>query len=843
MLPPALTVVISLLLVAAIGYLIGSATGKRTASSTSTALLRRVQRERDELNGKLLETESDRDALRAQLERGELERDAADESASTAAAELKRREEVLAESQARLHATRDEIEALRSENSALEHQLIDRQTALDITMSDCEAHAGRLQEVTRELEALRRQVAESSASAANADGVDVGALRLDLERLGGQLNNQGGQLREALQTLAARDEETARLQQELEAAQANTATLAAENGSQEIGLLSRDGDIRAAVTELEEAHITIVDLETRHDDEIRWRDARITELEAAPQATTEVEIWLAEVRQELAESEEERAQLTSERDEATQRLAAMEDQISGGGERVSRLQGELDELERRYGQQVREPADEVQQLRQRLEERTEEIQRLRDERQSSGERIDRDGEELRQANTRIDNLTAEHDELAASLAALTGDFQERAEALRAARDEARTLEADYVVQIERRDQQLKEMQARADAVGTRLLDTQEQGRAHVLHIEELNDSLLALEARMARNGERRVELDRLLAELTEQNQRQTEEAEAILAERDSSIERLEQRTAQQTEMLARRDQQVKNDRERIESLQAEVEEHTAATERSLRERDLEMDRLRRTLEAQLEEIRTSGETVRRLDQEVTGLRSTLDQERAQALDAQAQLGTRISELQAAETAQARTQALAESMQADMAEMEVSYERRLRERQLERDGIAGMLRDREAELAEHLLQTEHAKDDAEVAETRIERRNARIETLEAQMIRSDDTRERLLRELHEREIEGRQMRTLLRVEPPTGDDLTAIKGIGSKTAELLNATGIFTYNQIADWNQSDVEWIEAREPRLIGRIRLEEWVQGARAAAQGQFGAGYGPTTE
>ncbi len=334
-----------------------------------------------------------------------------------------------------------------------------------------------------------------------------------------------------------------------------------------------------------------------------------------------------------------------------------------------------------------------------------------------------------------------------------------------------------------------------------------------------------------------------LPKLTEQNQRQTEEAEAILAELDSSIERLEQRTAQQTEMLARRDQQVKNDRERIESLQAEVEEHTAATERSLRERDLEMDRLRRTLEAQLEEIRTSGETVRRLDQEVTGLRSTLDQERAQALDAQTQLGTRISELQAAETAQARTQALAESMQADMAKMEVSYERRLRERQLERDGIAGMLRDREAELAEHLLQTEHAKDDAEVAETRIERRNARIETLEAQMIRSDDTRERLLRELHEREIEGRQMRTLLRVEPPTGDDLTAIKGIGSKTAELLNATGIFTYNQIADWNQSDVEWIDAREPRLIGRIRLEEWVQGARAAAQGQFGAGYGPTTE
>ncbi len=70
-------------------------------------------------------------------------------------------------------------------------------------------------------------------------------------------------------------------------------------------------------------------------------------------------------------------------------------------------------------------------------------------------------------------------------------------------------------------------------------------------------------------------------------------------------------------------------------------------------------------------------------------------------------------------------------------------------------------------------------------------------------------------------------------------MTAIKGTGSKTADLLNGAGIFTYAQIASWTQTDVEWIEAREPRLAGRIRLEEWVQSAREIARDEFGTGFG----
>ncbi len=837
MLSPALTVVISLLVVAAIGYLIGSATGKRTASRGPTAMMRRLRVERDELGTKLVETKADRDALRAQLEHDDLERDSGSVSASE---ELHLRDEALAELQVRLNSTEDEVEAMRSENSALEHRLADRQTALDITMSDREVHAGRLQEVTRELETLRRQAADSSSALAESGGADGETLKSDLDRLRSQLNNQGGQLRVALQTLVTRDEELGQLRSELESERLDRPL---DADGQLLGALTSDDRTRAAIGELEEARATAAELEARHLDETRWRDERIAELEAEPGTASEVETWLAEARQGLAESEEDRARLALERDEASERLAALEDHVSGGGDRVSRLQEELDELERRYTQQLSELDAEVQQLRQRLEERTEEIQRLRDERQLSGERIDRDGDELRQASAQVEALRAERDELTASLTALTGDFQQRAEALRGAREEAKTLENDYVVQIERRDQQLKEIQSRTDSIGARLLDSQEQTRAHVLHIEELNESLHTLEARLARDGERRVDLDRQVAELTEENQRQAEEAAVSLDERNTTVERLEERLTQQTEMLGRRDLQVRNDRDRIESLQTDIEERTAAGERSLRERDLEMDRLRRTLEAQLDEIRTADETVQRLELEVTGLRAMLDQERTQATEAQSQLGSRVSELQAAETTQARNHALVQSLQADLTDLEASYERRLRERQLELDGIAGMLRDREAELAEIVLEIERAKADEEVAGARIDRRNARIEALETEIIRGDDTRERLLRELHERELESRQMRSLLRVEPPKGDDLTVIKGIGAKTADLLNGAGIFTYSQIASWNQNDVEWIEAREPRLAGRIRLEEWVEGARAAGRDDFGSVLGPSEQ
>jgi NADH-quinone oxidoreductase subunit E len=62
-----------------------------------------------------------------------------------------------------------------------------------------------------------------------------------------------------------------------------------------------------------------------------------------------------------------------------------------------------------------------------------------------------------------------------------------------------------------------------------------------------------------------------------------------------------------------------------------------------------------------------------------------------------------------------------------------------------------------------------------------------------------------------------------------DDLKKIKGLGSKLEERLNDLGIFHYDQIAEWTDDQVAWVDARiEAR--GRIERDGWVGQARALA-------------
>ena len=60
-----------------------------------------------------------------------------------------------------------------------------------------------------------------------------------------------------------------------------------------------------------------------------------------------------------------------------------------------------------------------------------------------------------------------------------------------------------------------------------------------------------------------------------------------------------------------------------------------------------------------------------------------------------------------------------------------------------------------------------------------------------------------------------------------DDLKQISGIGPKLEEILNANGIFQFQQIADWQDADVQAIGELLPAFRGRIRREDWVGQAR----------------
>ncbi|RLA71433.1 MAG: hypothetical protein DRG09_00220 [Epsilonproteobacteria bacterium] len=67
------------------------------------------------------------------------------------------------------------------------------------------------------------------------------------------------------------------------------------------------------------------------------------------------------------------------------------------------------------------------------------------------------------------------------------------------------------------------------------------------------------------------------------------------------------------------------------------------------------------------------------------------------------------------------------------------------------------------------------------------------------------------------------------EPRNGekDKLTKIKGIGPKVEEKLNDSGIFHFEQIANWTEENMIWLEAHT-LFASRVKKEAWVIESKA---------------
>ncbi|MFN2101263.1 hypothetical protein [Altererythrobacter sp. MF3-039] len=69
-------------------------------------------------------------------------------------------------------------------------------------------------------------------------------------------------------------------------------------------------------------------------------------------------------------------------------------------------------------------------------------------------------------------------------------------------------------------------------------------------------------------------------------------------------------------------------------------------------------------------------------------------------------------------------------------------------------------------------------------------------------------------------------------PAGGDDLTRIKGVGPKIVEMLAGQGVNRFEQIAAWDDADIDRIDAQLGRFQGRIRRDNWVEQAKLLAEG-----------
>ncbi|MDJ1007167.1 MAG: NADH-quinone oxidoreductase subunit NuoE, partial [Paracoccaceae bacterium] len=72
-----------------------------------------------------------------------------------------------------------------------------------------------------------------------------------------------------------------------------------------------------------------------------------------------------------------------------------------------------------------------------------------------------------------------------------------------------------------------------------------------------------------------------------------------------------------------------------------------------------------------------------------------------------------------------------------------------------------------------------------------------------------------------------------LEQPRGDaadDLKRIKGVGPKLEKLLHTLGIFHFDQIAAWTETELAWIDDNLEGFKGRASRDEWVAQAKALA-------------
>ena len=69
------------------------------------------------------------------------------------------------------------------------------------------------------------------------------------------------------------------------------------------------------------------------------------------------------------------------------------------------------------------------------------------------------------------------------------------------------------------------------------------------------------------------------------------------------------------------------------------------------------------------------------------------------------------------------------------------------------------------------------------------------------------------------------------KPATPDNLQLISGVGPKIEGILHGLGIYTYAQVAGWQQNERNWVDAYL-NFKGRIDRDDWVRQARALADG-----------
>ncbi|MGY3439547.1 MULTISPECIES: NADH-quinone oxidoreductase subunit E [unclassified Marinovum] len=65
-----------------------------------------------------------------------------------------------------------------------------------------------------------------------------------------------------------------------------------------------------------------------------------------------------------------------------------------------------------------------------------------------------------------------------------------------------------------------------------------------------------------------------------------------------------------------------------------------------------------------------------------------------------------------------------------------------------------------------------------------------------------------------------------------DDLKQIKGIGPKLEDMCHSMGFYHFDQIANWSEDEIAWVDQHLEGFKGRVTRDAWVSQAKALADG-----------
>lgn len=80
--------------------------------------------------------------------------------------------------------------------------------------------------------------------------------------------------------------------------------------------------------------------------------------------------------------------------------------------------------------------------------------------------------------------------------------------------------------------------------------------------------------------------------------------------------------------------------------------------------------------------------------------------------------------------------------------------------------------------------------------------------------------------------GTKPSTLSAPRETGADDLKMIKGVGPKMEGMLQGLGFFHFDQVANWSDDEVKWVDQNLEGFKGRVTRDNWVEQAKVLASG-----------